>query len=245
MFPMIQLIPFIPTNNMKPPTLYALLNSIVNNEAEEKTPIKKLANIGHSKIFDFDYPLTDKVDKDKFEIMILNHFLMRRIGYATFTAWQIALNVKMNEIMPYFNVLLNAIDGWDLFKDGENVTRTQTDSRNIKTDYTSDSTGTVNVSDSTTQDLRYSNLPENQLEDVQNGSYVTEYNYNTTEGNNQTNTNNVQDDKTTVNDSGNVNETISRSPADKINILKTFINETNSVYSMIFKELDSLFYGLE
>lgn len=245
MFPYFPWIPKIPTNNMKPLTLYALLNSMINYDSEEITPIKDLASAGHTKIFDFNYPLTSKVNKDDFEIMIINHFLMRRIGYETYTAWKIALNVKMNEIMPYYNILLNAIDGWDLFNDGENVTRTQNDSRNTETNYSSDSTGTVKVEDSTMQDLRYSNMPQNQLEDVRNGSYMTDYNYNITEGNNSTNTNNVQDDNTKTTDTGNLTETINRTPGDKISILKNFMSETKSIYSMIFKELDTLFYGLE
>ena len=46
--------PAYPDYNI-PPTLYALLNSIVNFGEEEKTKIKDLAKVGRSTIFDFDY----------------------------------------------------------------------------------------------------------------------------------------------------------------------------------------------
>ena len=69
-----------------PPTIYALLNSYVNFSKEEPEKIKDLAKIGRTMFFDFDYPLSNKITKEQFETMILNHFLMRRIGYETVTA---------------------------------------------------------------------------------------------------------------------------------------------------------------
>ena len=94
--------PAYPDYNI-PPTLYALLNSIVNFDSETKTKIKDLASAGRSEIFDFTYPLSEKVEREDFEVLILNHFLMRCIGYDTLTAFKIALNVKLNEIMPIYN----------------------------------------------------------------------------------------------------------------------------------------------
>ncbi|MBQ1550980.1 MAG: hypothetical protein IIZ67_02660, partial [Bacilli bacterium] len=45
-------------------------------------------------------------------------------------------------------------------------------------------------------------------------------------------------------DSRTTNETITRTPADKIRIYKEFIENKESIMTMIFKDLDSLFYGL-
>ena len=102
-----------------PPTLYRLLNSIVNYDAEEQTKIKDLAREGREEIFDFEYPLSTHVEKEDFEVMILNHFLMRRIGYDTLNAFKIALNVKLNEVMPIYNKMFDMLDGWDLFNELE------------------------------------------------------------------------------------------------------------------------------
>ena len=123
--------PFLPRNCEKPPTIYSILESIVNYGTDDKTKIKDLAKVGRTKIFDFDYPLSDKISKEEFECMILNHYLTRRIGFDTPTLFKIQLNVKLNEIMPMYNKMFDSIDGWDIFKDGEKTTRYGTDNREI------------------------------------------------------------------------------------------------------------------
>ena len=211
--------PAYPDYNL-PPTLYRLLNSIVNFDSEEKTKIKDLATEGRSEIFDFDYPLSENIEKEDFEVMILNHFLMRRIGYDTLNAFKIALNVKLNEIMPMYNKMFDMLEGWDLFNDGERVTETGSNSLNNIT------------TSSNTSDRRYSDTPQQQLQNVKDGKYITDYNYDQDSGNVSSST------------SGNDTRTITRTPSDKIKIYKEFIENKKSIMTMIFEELDVLFYGL-
>lgn len=248
-FPMF--VPFIPPNCDKPPTLYSVLNSIVNGEKEDEedyTKIKDLAKEGRSTIFNFDYPLTNNVSKEKFEIMILNHFIRRRIGFETVTAFRIALDVRLNEIMPLYNKMFDALENWDIFNDGEVTTRTGQDTTTSQNTNNTENSLTNQSTTSTTDvsDRRNSELPQNQLEDLRNGSYVTNYNY-------DTNTNNGQDNSTSQGTSHATNngtdnkqytETITRSPADKIAILKEMQENIKSIYTMIFKDLDSLFYQI-
>lgn len=219
--------PAYPDYNL-PPTVYALLNSIVNFGEEEKTKIKNLAQEGRSEIFDFDYPLSTHVDKEDFEVMILNHFLMRRIGYDTLNAFKIALNVKMNEIMPMYNKMFDMLEGWNIFNDGENMTRTVTDA------------GTNSLNNTTTSqntsDRRYSDTPQNQLANVRSGEYITDYNYDTDNGSVLS--------ASTGSDSRNTTETINRTPSDKMKLYKEFIENKKSIMTMIFEDLDVLFYGL-
>lgn len=234
------LIPPIPTDCDLPPTLYAMLNSIVNFGADEQTKIEDLASVGRTTIFNFDYPLSTKVNKADFEEMILNHFLMRRLGYETYTAWHIALKVKMKEIMPMFNKLFDALDSWDLFKDGEVISRT-TDT--TTKDNTSAFNKVTSMSDaSNTSDRRFSGTPQNELSDVQNGKYVTEYNYDTDTSNSNITTNGTND-STSDGKRAEV-ETITRSPYDKMTLYREYLASLNSIYTMIFKELDCLFYQL-
>lgn len=248
--PYLMFYPFIPSNCSKPPTLYAILNSIVNEEKEEDdyTKIKDLAKEGRYTIFNFDYPLTNNISKEKFETTILNHYLQRRINFETVTAFRIQLDVKLNEIMPLYNKMFDALENWNIFNDGEITTRSGTDNK------TSESTNNtnnklINESETETQnisDRRNSELPQNQLEDLRDGSYVTNYSY-------DTDTNNGTDKSTSEGESNATNnskdntvyqETITRTPADKIAILKEMQESIKSVYSMIFKDLDCLFYGL-
>lgn len=106
----------IPDLNLEPPTIYSFLESIVNYGKTEKTKIKDLAKVGRTEIFDFDYPLSSKVSREYFETQILNHYLMRRIGFETLTAFKIQLNCKLNEIMPIYNKLFDSIDTLDFFR---------------------------------------------------------------------------------------------------------------------------------
>ena len=244
MFPMMNL--FIPTMNEQPPTLYAILNSIVNFgvDKENKKKIPELAKYGRYKIFDFDYPLSDKVTKEDFEIMILNKFLMRRIGYETVTSFKIALSVKLNEIMPIYNKMFDMLDGWNIFNDGEVVDRIVSEEKN-----TLGSSNTSNNIDSTVEsedisDRRYSEMPENRITDIKDGNYLTEYNYDTNTNSSTTNTSGTSSTSTTNKDNNNLIEKTTRTPSDKIRLYTEFINNRNGIYTMIFKELDSLFYGL-
>lgn len=203
-----------------PPTLYSILNAMINFGEDEQTKIKNLASEGRSRVFDFEYPLTENVEKEDFEVLIINHFLMRRIGYDTFNAFKIALNVKMNEIMPIYNKMFDMLDGWDLFSDGERVTESGSNSLN-------NITNTSNISD-----RRYSDTPQQQLTNVQDGKYITDYNYDTDTG------------SVSASTMGTDSRTITRTPSDKIKIYKEFIENKKSIYTMIFEDLDSLFYGL-
>ena len=59
------LIPRFPHDNPKPPTIYALLNSIVNFGKEEQTKISELAKNGRGTFFDFQYPLSKVINKEE------------------------------------------------------------------------------------------------------------------------------------------------------------------------------------
>lgn len=225
---MIMMMPRIPDDYDLPPTIYSLLYSYVNYGKEEEVRTSNLAATGRSMIFDFSYPLSEKIKKEDFETLILNHFMMRRIGYETLTAFKIALSAKLNEIMPNYNILFNAIDGWELFNDGEVVTRTEERAS------TGESKNSINSNGTT--DNRFSDTPQNNISDIQNGNYVSEYSYNTT--NNGTTTNGT--DK----NNENVTEKINRTPGDKLSLYKNFIESKKNIYTMIFNDLEPLFYGL-
>lgn len=211
--------------NSDPPSIYELLKSYVNYAKDEPVKVTDLAKAGRSAFFDFEYPLTNLISKEDFECMILNHFIMRRIGYETVTAFKIALNVRLNEIMPTYNKLFEALDGWSLF-DGESTHRTLTrnDTNNAE------SNGTIND----VSDRRFSNTPQNKITQIQDGSYVSEYNYD--QANNTTHS--------TTNTSGNAseNETVTHTLADKIGVYETFLKNKTHIYSMIFEDLEQLFY---
>ena len=210
--------------NPAPLTVYSILNSYANYDKEEKTKIRDLAKATHDKIFDFDYVLSDKVDKDQFEIDILNHFLERRIGYDTITSFQVHLENKLHEILPYYNTLFDALSDYKLFNDGEKIERIL----NTGSESTSVTTG------ENTSDRRYAKFPQNQLQDIKDGSYVTEQNYD----------NNILNNNLDLNTTGNENEVITRSPTDKMKLYESYLKTKNSIMTKLYKDLDVLFYQL-
>ena len=206
--------------NPKPLTLYSIMNSYANYDEDEKTRIRDLAKKTHSKIFDFDYVLSDKIDKEQFEIDILNHFIERRIGYDTITSFQIHLETKLHEILPYYNIMFDALSDYKLFNTGEVIER----------DLTTNSTSNTNGSN--IADMRYSKYPQNQLTDIKDGNYVTDQNYNT----------NTLDNNTDVDVS--TKELIKRSPVDKMKLYESYLKTKNSIMTKLYKDLDVLFYQL-
>ena len=243
-YPNLFFVPFIPVMNERPPTLYSLLQSIVNYGKEEKTKIKDLASVGRTTIFDFDYPLSDNITKEEFETMILNKFLMRRIGFETLTAFKIQLNVKLNEIMPMYNKLIDLLYSENAF--GEITKRTGFDNRIV--DNTSNTTNKMTNNSNTTHqnisDRRGSNTPQNELDNIKNGKYVTEYHYDTDNSSNEdtSTSNGTSQNVSNTKDNNSYEETTS-----KINMFEIYSKlneEIKNIYTMIFKDLDCLFYQL-
>ena len=253
--------PFFPPNCNKPPTIYSILESIVNpdidlNEPAPEVKIKDLAKAGRQTIFNFDYPLTSNITKEKFETMILNHFLQRRIGFETVTAFRIQLDVKLNEIMPIYNKLFDALENWNIFADGEIVERSGTDNRNTNStnNITNETSNTLNNKSTTsttdTTDRRNSDTPQNQLQNVRDGKYVTNYSYDTNNSNGNDSSessgksNSTNNSTTNSTDNNIYTETTRRTQQDKIAIYKEMQENIKSIYTMIFKDLECLFYQL-
>ena len=214
-----------------PPTLYSIMNAIVNFDKEEteKVKIKDLAKNCYQEIFyDLDnYGLDSSIDIEKLCCTILNHYLMQRIGFETFNAFMIQLNVKMVEIGPIVNSLLMAMNKFSLFG-GRSVDRT------LKDDTTNNITTTSSAN--TITDNRYSNTPQNMINEVQNGNYLTDYTYN--QGNSTGNgTQKNVEDKDVV-------ESIKEENSNKLDILLKVQNDLQSIYKYIYKNLDPLFYGI-
>ena len=57
------------------------------------------------KVFDFEFPIFDENYRNVLEDKILKHYYTREIGAETVGLWKHWLNVRLNEIMPYYNKL--------------------------------------------------------------------------------------------------------------------------------------------
>lgn len=236
--------PFIPANCDKPPTIYSILESIVNYGKTDKTKIKDLAKEGRSTIFDFDYPLSDTITKEDFECMILNHFLMRRIGFDTVRAFQIYLENKLNSIMPMYNKMFDLLSEATFLGDTQIREGYDKEKGNTETKNSNNLTASSNSNSQNTSDRRYSETPQNELQNVKDGKYITDYNYDTA--------NATSNNTSTSNGSGSSKEDRNndkeyREKITNINMIDTILklNEKKvSIYNLIFNELEPLFYQL-
>lgn len=75
-------------------------------------PVKDILNVAREKIFDFTYPyLNGDTEKTKeLEIKILKHYYTREIGFDTFGRFKLALDERLNLIMPYFNEIYKSVE---------------------------------------------------------------------------------------------------------------------------------------
>lgn len=245
--------------NDLPPTVYSIMQSIVNFNNADTVKITDMWQKARVKIFDFSYPLTQNVSRETFEHSILNHYLMRRINFDTVTLFKIMLENKLNEIMPKYNMLWDSQIDWDIFKSGT-TTREYTDTTTSANTTNSTSTGKNDNTSSTdsnsivnmTNSDSKSDVPQGLLDDVKNNQYVSEYDYtandstsNTNSGSKSlTNTTNTAENISNSTDNKTINETVTRTADNELDILLKYQSEYINIWHMIYKDLDSLFYGL-
>lgn len=171
---------------------------------ENSEGYESIANIianSRSKVFDFNYPIFDESYRSVLETKILKHFYTREICTETVGQWKHFLDMRMNEIMPYYNKLyeselieFNPMYDTDLTRDHtkeNNGTRnetgsfTETDSTDISkvgtssdtTNSTSESatagTETLTDNDKLNRWDTYQDTPQGGLTGVQLENYLT------------------------------------------------------------------------
>lgn len=74
-------------------------------ESKGYSNIEEILTASIPKIFDFNFPIFDENYRGVLERKILRHYYTREIGCETVGLWKHYLNMRMNEIMPYYNKL--------------------------------------------------------------------------------------------------------------------------------------------
>lgn len=109
------------------------------------------------KIFDFDYPIWNEEHKKELEKKILTHYFNYEIGLETIPLWKLYLEEKMNEIMPYYVDMYNAIypniDKLYVNREYRNI-ENQNQIKNITTNDNRDTNTTNNSSSNLTNDKK-------------------------------------------------------------------------------------------
>lgn len=237
-------------NNL-PPTIYSIMQSLVNYDSDEPTKIKDMWQKAREYIFNFDYVLSSNVSRETFEHNILNHYLMRRINFDTVTLFQIMLENKLSEILPKYNMLWDSLKGWDIFKSGtttreytDNTTTSNTVNNIVNGSITGENTGTTN----TVNNTGYSDTPQSNIDDINSNEYLTEYTHNVEDNTITNNTSTTTSNTSTNTDSGKsdkkIKEIVTRTADNELDLFLKFQAEYNNIWTMLYSDLDCLFYGL-
>lgn len=217
----------------------------VNNIIETAAP----------KIFSFDFPIFDESYRSVLEKKILKHYYTREIGLETYGLWQLKLDTKMNEIMPYFNqryksetLEFNPLYDFDITRDHKNqkdetgklVGSATNTGESMNTGTVTDAGTSSQTDDNTaTRKNKFSDTPQGTLTNVENGTYLTNAEIDDTQVNNQSDvtTNNTR----TLNTKNNVTNETTTNTTNTVNSTEDFIEhvrgkQSGTSYSKLLEE---------
>lgn len=172
-----------------------------------------------NKIFNFNFPIFDENYRQVLCRKILKHYYTREIAHETVGRWKLALNAKLNEIMPYYNQLykselleFNPFYDVDLTRSREGSGTSNRTSNNRETNSGTSKNVSSGSGTSNTNTLnRFSDTPQNSMDtqgiaDSVPLTTVTKVNEDNTTNNTSTDTL-TRDDSKTGNGTENINST--------------------------------------
>lgn len=78
---------------------------VARSERAKFMDVNEVIKLARPNIFNFDYPKWDSEYNEMLEEKILRTYYMREIGVETYGLFKLRLQVKLNDIMPYYNKL--------------------------------------------------------------------------------------------------------------------------------------------
>lgn len=177
---------------------------------ESTSGVSEVLNASWPKVFNFEFPLFDESYKETLCKKILLHYYTRELGTETVGLWQLRLQAKMNEIMPFYNRLYQALaDDFNILYSTEMYTEHEhNDSEDSTRDYSTKgkNTGSGNDSSKATQSSednstnRFLDTPQGGLDGILESDYLTNATINDS-SNSSTNTINNEHSTTTNSES--------------------------------------------
>ena len=177
-------------------------------------------------VFNFDWPIFDETYRLGLEEKILRHYYTREIGEETVGLWKLRLEDRLNLIMPKYNQLYESAKlEFNPFFDVD-YTRQGTNSGEGTSSGTTTSTG----------NNMHSDTPQNGLESVLSGEYLTDADVSNGESSSSSQNSN----------SGEFQESIKgKMPgASYSRLLKEYRQTFLNIDRMVVDELNDLFMGV-
>ena len=177
-------------------------------------------------IFNFDWPIFDEAYRLGLEEKILRHYYTREIGEETVGLWKLRLEDRLNLVMPKYNQLYESAKlEFNPFYDVD-YTRRGTNSGEGTSSGTTTSTG----------NNMHSDTPQNGLESVLSGEYLTDADVSNGESSSSSQNSN----------SGEFQESIKgKMPGTSYSrLLKEYRQTFLNIDRMVIDELNDLFMGV-
>lgn len=239
-------------------------NSAGLSESEGADNVDSILDKCWNKVFNFDFPIFDENYRQVLCRKILKHYYTREIAHETVGRWKLALNAKLNEIMPYYNQLykselleFNPFYDVDLTRSREGSGTSNRTSNNTETNSGTSKNVSSGSGTSNTDTLnRFSDTPQNSMDtqgitDSVPLTTVTKVNEDNTTTNKNTDTLTRNDNKTgsgteNINNTDKYIETIKgkQGTENYSSLLKKFRETFLNIDMMIIEDCSDCFFTL-
>lgn len=239
-------------------------NSAGLSESEGADNVDSVLNKCWNKVFNFDFPIFDENYRQVLCRKILKHYYTREIAHETVGRWKLALNAKLNEIMPYYNQLykselleFNPFYDVDLTRSREGSGTSNRTSNNTETNSGTSKNVSSGSGTSNTDTLnRFSDTPQNSMDtqgitDSVPLTTVTKVNEDNTTTNESTDTLTRNDNKTgsgteNINNTDKYIETVrgKQGTENYSSLLKKFRETFLNIDMMIIEDCSDCFFTL-
>ena len=239
-------------------------NSAGLSESEGADNVDSVLDKCWNKVFNFDFPIFDENYRQVLCRKILKHYYTREIAHETVGRWKLALNAKLNEIMPYYNQLykselleFNPFYDVDLTRSREGSGTSNRTSNNTETNSGTSKNVSSGSGTSNTDTLnRFSDTPQNSMDtqgiaDSVPLTTVTKVNEDNTTTNESTDTLTRNDSKTgngteNINNTDKYIETVrgKQGTENYSSLLKKFRETFLNIDMMIIEDCSDCFFTL-
>jgi hypothetical protein len=234
------------------------------SESEGANNVDSILDKCWNKVFNFDFPIFDENYRQILCRKILKHYYTREIAHETVGRWKLALNAKLNEIMPYYNQLykselleFNPFYDVDLTRSREGSGTSNKTSNNTETNSGTSKNVSSGSGTSNTDTLnRFSDTPQNSMDtqgiaDSVPLTTVTKVNEDNTTTNESTDTLTRNDNKTgsgteNINNTDKYIETVKgkQGTENYSSLLKKFRETFLNIDMMIIEDCSDCFFTL-